>query len=236
MARPDFRRNDEMRKVKMITGYTMYAEGSVLMEIGKTKVLCNATIENEVLPLQEGTGNGWVTAEYSMIPRATANRRQREISSQDAEIQRLIGRSLRAVTDLKGLDERLVIVDCDVLQDDGGAVCAAITGGFAALYLALHKFIEDGKLKRIPLRSQVSAISTGIYKNEPILDLNAEENLEIQASCNLVMTGEGEIVEIQGVGEGHPFSKAELGKMLSLGKKGTAKLCREQKKVTGELR
>lgn len=239
MARPDLRRNDEMRKVKMTPGFCPYAEGSVLIEMGKTRVICAATVENTVPPHVQGTGRGWVTAEYAMLPRATHTRNARDIgklklSSRSAEIQRLIGRSLRAVTDLQGLGERTIIVDCDVLQADGGTRCASITGGFVALCLALRELQRRGELSAIPLRDTVSAVSAGVVEDEAVLDLCYAEDSRAQVDCNLVMTGSGQLVEIQGTGEERPFSREELLRLLSLGKKGTAKLCREQKKITGE--
>lgn len=240
MARPDLRRNDEMRKVKITPNYTMYAEGSVLIEVGNTKVICTASIEDKVPPFLEGQGLGWVTAEYSMLPRATNTRKKRDIKSlkldgRSSEIQRLIGRSLRAVLDREALGERQITVDCDVIQADGGTRCASITGGFVALWLACKKLLDEGKIEKMPLTSQVSAISVGIFEDEAVLDLNYAEDSRAIVDCNVVMTGAGEFVEIQGTGEGRPFTKDELNRLLSLGKKGTAKLCREQKKVTGEL-
>lgn len=240
MARPDLRRNDEMRKLKITPNYTMHAEGSVLIEMGNTKVICNASVEDNVPPHVKGTGKGWVTAEYSMLPRATNTRNKRDIvklklSSRSAEIQRLIGRALRSVTDMEALGERSVVVDCDVIQADGGTRCASITGGFIALYLACKKLLDEGVLAKMPLKTQVSAISAGIWNDEAILDLAYEEDSNAAVDFNVVMTGSGEIVEIQGTGEERPFTKDELTKMLSLARKGTAKLCREQKKFTGEL-
>ncbi|MBS6545935.1 MAG: ribonuclease PH [Butyricicoccus pullicaecorum] len=240
MARPDLRRNDEMRKVKITPNYTMYAEGSVLIEVGNTKVICTASVEDKVPPFLEGQGLGWVTAEYSMLPRATNTRKKRDIKSlkldgRSSEIQRLIGRSLRAVLDREALGERQITVDCDVIQADGGTRCASITGGFVALWLACKKLLDEGKIEKMPLTSQVSAISVGIFEDEAVLDLNYAEDSRAIVDCNVVMTGAGEFVEIQGTGEGRPFTKDELNRLLSLGKKGTAKLCREQKKITGEL-
>lgn len=240
MARPDLRRNDEMRKVKIIPDYTMHAEGSVLISVGNTKVLCNATVEDNVPPHVKGTGRGWVTAEYSMLPRATTTRSRRDISKlklngRSAEIQRLIGRSLRAVTDMKALGERQIIVDCDVIQADGGTRCASITGGFVALYLACRRLVEEGVIDALPLTGMVSAVSVGIWENEPILDLAYLEDSSAIVDANFVMTDKGEFVEIQGTGEGRPFTREELTKLMSLAKKGTAKLCREQKKITGEI-
>ena len=240
MARPDFRRNDEMRKVKITPHYTMYAEGAVVIEMGNTKVICTASVEEKVPPFLEGQGLGWVTAEYAMLPRATGTRKKRDIKNlrldgRSSEIQRLIGRSLRAVVDRKALGERQVTVDCDVIQADGGTRCASITGGFVALWLACKKLLDEGKIEKMPLTSPVSAVSVGIFKDEAVLDLNYAEDSHAIADCNVVMTGAGDFVEIQGTGEGRPFTKDELNKLLSLGKKGTAKLCREQKKITGEL-
>lgn len=240
MARPDLRRNDEMRKVKITPNYTLYAEGSVLIEMGNTKVICTASVEDKVPPFLEGQGLGWVTAEYSMLPRATHTRKKRDIKSlkldgRSSEIQRLIGRALRSVVDRAALGERQITVDCDVIQADGGTRCASITGGFVALWLACKKLLDEGKIEKMPLTSQVAAVSVGIYEDEAILDLNYAEDSHAIVDCNVVMTGAGDFVEIQGTGEGRPFTKDELNRLLSLGKKGTAKLCREQKKITGEL-
>ena len=240
MARPDLRRSDEMRKVKITPNYTMYAEGSVLIEMGNTKVICTASVDEAVPPFLEGQGLGWVTAEYSMLPRATNTRKKRDIKTlkldgRSSEIQRLIGRSLRAVVDRKALGERQIIVDCDVIQADGGTRCASITGGFVALWLACKRLLEQGVIETMPLTSPVSAVSVGIFEDEAVLDLCYAEDSRAIADCNIVMTGEGDFVEIQCTGEGRPFTREELNRLLSLGKKGTAKLCREQKKITGEL-
>ena len=233
MARPDLRRNDEMRKVKITPNYTLYAEGSVLIEMGNTKVICTASVEDKVPPFLEGQGLGWVTAEYAMLPRATHTRKKRDIKSlkldgRSSEIQRLIGRALRSVVDRAALGERQITVDCDVIQADGGTRCASITGGFVALWLACKKLLDEGKIEKMPLTSQVAAVSVGIYEDEAILDLNYAEDSHAIVDCNVVMTGAGDFVEIQGTGEGRPFTKDELNRLLSLGKKGTAKLCREQ--------
>ena len=240
MARPDLRRNDEMRKVKIIPDYTMHAEGSVLICVGNTKVICNATVEDNVPPHVKGTGRGWVTAEYSMLPRATTTRNRRDISKlklngRSAEIQRLIGRSLRAVTDMEALGERQIIVDCDVIQADGGTRCASITGGFVALYLACRRLVEQGVIEKLPLTGQVAAVSVGIWENEPILDLAYLEDSSAIVDANFIMTDKAEFVEIQGTGEGRPFTREELTKLMSLARRGTAKLCREQRKITGEI-
>ncbi len=239
MARPDLRRNDEMRRVKITTGYTMHAEGSVLIEVGNTRVLCNATVEDKVPPFLAGSGLGWVTAEYAMLPRATNTRSPRDISKlklngRSAEIQRLVGRSLRAVLDREVLGERQVIVDCDVIQADGGTRCASITGGYVALWLACRTLVERGVIHRVPLTGQFAAVSVGISDGEPILDLCYEEDPHAQADCNIVMTGTGDFVELQCTGEERPFTKEELTRLLALGRKGTAKLCREQRKAVGD--
>lgn len=240
MARPDLRRNDEMRKVKIIKDYTMYAEGSVLICVGNTKVICNASVEENVPPHVKGTGKGWVTAEYNMLPRATNTRNRRDISKlklngRSAEIQRLIGRSLRAVTDMEALGERQITVDCDVIQADGGTRCASITGGFVALWLACKKLVDEGVIAKMPLTGQVAAVSVGIWEDEPILDLAYVEDSHAIVDANFVMTEKAEFVEIQGTGEGRPFTKEELNKLMSLARRGTGKLCREQRKITGDL-
>lgn len=240
MARPDLRRNDEMRKVKIIKDYTMYAEGSVLICVGNTKVICNASVEENVPPHVKGTGKGWVTAEYNMLPRATNTRNRRDISKlklngRSAEIQRLIGRSLRAVTDMEALGERQITVDCDVIQADGGTRCASITGGFVALWLACKKLVDEGVIAKMPLTGQVAAVSVGIWEDEPILDLVYAEDSHAIVDANFVMTEKAEFVEIQGTGEGRPFTKEELNKLMSLARRGTGKLCREQRKITGDL-
>jgi len=240
MARPDLRRNDEMRKLKITPEFTMHAEGSVLVEMGNTKVICTASVEPNVPPFLKGTGEGWVTAEYSMLPRATTTRNKRDIqklklSPRSAEIQRLIGRSLRAVTDLKAFGEKSIVVDCDVIQADGGTRCASITGGYVALYLAFKKLKDRGEIEKNPLKSQVAAVSAGVFEGDPILDLCYQEDSNADVDFNVVMTGEGEIVEVQGTGEHRAFTKDELVKMLSLCKKGNAKLVREQNKLTGEF-
>ena len=240
MARPDLRRNDELRKMKIVPDFTMHAEGSVLISVGNTKVICTATVEENVPPHVKGTGRGWVTAEYSMLPRATNTRNRRDISKlklngRSAEIQRLIGRALRAVTDMEALGERQIIIDCDVIQADGGTRCASITGGFVALWLACKKLVDAGTIKKMPLTGQVAAVSAGIWQDEAILDLAYEEDSHAIVDANFVMTAKGEFVEIQGTGEGRPFTKEELNRLMSLARRGTAKLCREQRKITGDV-
>lgn len=239
MARPDLRRNDEMRKVKIIKDYTMYAEGSVLICVGNTKVICNASVEENVPSHVKGTGKGWVTAEYNMLPRATNTRNRRDISKlklngRSAEIQRLIGRSLRAVTDMEALGERQITVDCDVIQADGGTRCASITGGYAALYLACRKLVDEGVIENMPLTAAVSAVSVGIFEDEAVLDLNYAEDSHAIVDCNVVMTSKGEFIEVQGTGEGRPFTRNELDQLLALGEQGCSRLCEIQKSVLGE--
>ena len=193
MARHDGRKVFEIRPVKITTGYIMHPEGSVLIECGNTKVICNATIENTVPPFMKGQGRGWVTAEYSMLPRATQTRTPRDIqrlklSPRSAEIQRLIGRALRSVTNLDRLGERTVTIDCDVIQADGGTRCASITGGYAALYLACRKLVDEGVIEKMPLTAAVSAVSVGIFEDEAVLDLNYAEDSHAIVDCNVVMT------------------------------------------------
>lgn len=240
MTRPDGRAKDEMRPVKLTTGFTMYAEGSVLAEMGNTKVICTASVEEKVPPFLEGRGLGWVTAEYAMLPRSTNTRKKRDIKSlkldgRSSEIQRLIGRALRAVVDREALGERQITIDCDVIQADGGTRCASITGGFVALWLACKKLVDEGVIAKMPLTGQVAAVSVGIWEDEPILDLAYAEDSHAIVDANFVMTEKAEFVEIQGTGEGRPFTKEELNKLMSLARRGTGKLCREQRKITGDL-
>lgn len=236
MTRPDGRKPGEMRRVKITPDYIIHPEGSVLIEMGSTKVICNATVEDKVPPFLVGKGLGWVTAEYSMLPRATNTRSPRDISKlklngRSAEIQRLIGRSLRAVVDREALGERQIVVDCDVIQADGGTRCASITGGYVALWMACKRLLDEGKIERMPLTDQVAAVSVGVYQDKPILDLCYEEDSHAIVDSNVIMTGAGAFVEVQGTGEGRPFTDAELRKLLSLGKKGVLQLCRAQRKI-----
>lgn len=209
------RKNDEMREVKVTKNYIMYPEGSVLIEFGNTKVICNATIEEKVPPFLRGSGSGWITAEYSMLPRATNNRVQREsakgrIMGRTMEIQRLIGRALRSAIDLPKLGERTVIIDCDVIQADGGTRTASITGAYLALELAIEKLIDEGKLNEIPILSKVAAVSVGKVRNEILLDLEYEEDSRADVDMNIVMNNKGEFIEIQGTGEEATFTQKEL--------------------------
>ncbi len=240
MIRPDGRRPDELRPIKITTDFIKYPEGSVLIECGNTKVICNATVENTVPAFMKGQGRGWVTAEYSMLPRATAERRPRDVSRlklspRSAEIQRLIGRSLRSVTDLDALGERTITIDCDVIQADAGTRCASITGGFCALVIALSKLVACGALKSMPLYSYVAAISVGLYKNVPVADLAYEEDSGGEVDFNFIMDDEGKIIELQGTGEKRPFSKQELDDMYILAKKGIDELVKAQKQAVGHL-
>ena len=236
MQRQDGRAPGAMRPVKIIPGYTKYAEGSVLMCMGDTHVLCNASVEAKVPDFLKDKGKGWITAEYSMLPRATGTRNRRDISNlklagRSAEIQRLIGRSLRSVTDLKGLDGYTITVDCDVLQADGGTRCASITGAYIALYLACKKMVADGLIPAVPLSAQVAAISCGVVDDEVLLDLAYSEDSRAMADCNVVLSSAGGIVELQGTGEDRPFTERELKAILSASKRGIARLFKAQKKA-----
>lgn len=238
MARPDFRRNDEMRKVKIHTEFTKYADGSVLYKQGDTWVLCTASIENSVPPHLKDTGKGFITAEYSMLPSATHTRNRRDISKlkiapRSTEIQRLIGRSLRAICDLEILGERTIVIDCDVLQADGGTRCASITGGYIALGYAINKLLREGIIEHNPIIASVAGISVGIVDDEPRVDLCYEEDSSADADVNVVLTSTGDIVEIQATGEARAFTKQEMDKMISLARRSIAKLTREQSKAVG---
>jgi len=232
--RPSHRKPDEMRPVTITRNYTMHAEGSVLIEFGNTKVLCNASIEDRVPGFLRGKGQGWVTAEYGMLPRSTTQRMGREASrgkqgGRTMEIQRLIGRSLRAVIDMEKLGERTLTIDCDVIQADGGTRTASITGGFVALADALNKLVADGTLEENPLRGSVASVSVGIYKGTPVLDLDYPEDSNAETDMNVVMTDAGAFIEVQGTAEGHPFSEDEMNQMLVLAKKGIGELSVMQK-------
>lgn len=238
--RADGRSNESLRDIKITTGFIKYPEGSVLIEWGGTKVICNASVEEKVPPFLKDTGKGWVTAEYSMLPRATDTRSSRDISKlklsgRSAEIQRLIGRALRSVTDLDALGERMITVDCDVIQADGGTRCASITGGFCALALALARLKEQGVIENIPLRSYVAAVSAGIVNGEPMCDLCYTEDSTGEVDFNFVMDDMGNIVELQGTGEERPFSKAELDSMYEMAANAVKRLTDIQKKALGEI-
>lgn len=236
MSRPNNRLNNEMRPVQMISGFVKHQDGSVLMQCGDTIVLCSAMVEEKVPPFLKGKGSGWVTAEYSMLPASTETRTQREaskgkITGRTSEIQRLIGRSLRAVVDMKALGERTIWIDCDVLQADGGTRTASITGSFAALYLALAKLKEQGVITEMPITDYVAAISVGIVDGTPILDLEYVEDSQAEVDMNVVMTGKGEFVEIQGTAEGKPFNRQEMDILLQLAEKGIRELIELQTKT-----
>jgi ribonuclease PH len=219
----------QLRPVRITRHYTMHAEGSVLIEFGHTKVLCTASVEEKVPPHQRGTGEGWVTAEYGMLPRATHTRNPREAakgkqSGRTQEIQRLIGRSLRAVFDLKLLGERTISLDCDVLQADGGTRTAAITGAFVAAHDAVGTLLSRGLLAQTPIVGQVAAISVGVVQGTPLLDLEYTEDAACDTDMNVVMTGAGHFVEVQGTAEGVPFSRADMDRLLTLAEKGVTEL------------
>ena len=237
MARIDGRAADQLRPVEIIPNINKFAEGSCLIRCGNTQVLCCASVE-ERTPPHVPEGEGWVTAEYSMLPRANRERSKRDISKlklspRSAEIQRLIGRSLRACVDMKKLGERTITVDCDVLQGDGGTRTASVTGGFVALSYALHKLVADGVLPEMPLTTCVAAVSAGIVGEEPMLDLCYEEDSHAQVDLNCVMTGEGNLVELQGTGEGRPFTVDEQRVLVDLCAKGIKELQAIQRQVLG---
>ena len=237
-ARPGQRANDALRPVRITRGYTMHAEGSVLIEFGHTKVLCTASVEEKVPPHQKGTGEGWVTAEYGMLPRATHTRSSREAAKgkqtgRTQEIQRLIGRSLRAVFDLKALGERTISLDCDVLQADGGTRTASITGAFVAAQDAVNKLIAEGKLAASPIKDHVAAISVGILDGQALLDLEYVEDSACDTDMNVVMTGAGHYVEVQGTAEGVAFTRKEMDALLALAEKGITELVAAQKVALG---
>ena len=234
--RPSGRAPDQMRELRFEPGFTRHAEGSCLVSFGDTRVLCTASVEERVPPFLRGKGQGWVTAEYGMLPRATHTRGNREAakgkqSGRTQEIQRLIGRSLRAVTNLPALGERQIIIDCDVLEADGGTRTASITGGFVALYQALRFLAGTGVVAELPIRDHVAAISCGIFHGTSVLDLDYSEDSTAETDANFVITGAGGLVEVQGTAEGVPFSEAQLVELLGLARKGTAELIGLQKQA-----
>ncbi len=232
--RVDGRKADELRKLKITRNYLKNVEGSALIEMGETKVICAATVQESVPSFLKGKGTGWVTAEYAMLPRSSAQRIQRErskVGGRTHEIQRLIGRSLRSVVDMSALGERSVLIDCDVVQADGGTRTASITGAYLALVDALRFAAREGRIDAIPVTDYLAAVSVGIVGGKPMLDLCYAEDSAAEVDMNLVMTGAGKIVEVQGTAEGAPFSKAELGKLLSLGEKGIKALIKKQKEL-----
>ncbi|HZS13672.1 MAG TPA: ribonuclease PH [Candidatus Dormibacteraeota bacterium] len=232
--RPDGRRPDELRPITIETGAVPYAEGSALVCFGDTRVLCAASVEERVPPYRKGTGSGWITAEYSMLPRSTQVRTEREarrgrIDGRASEIQRLIGRSLRAAADMEAMGERTIIVDCDVLQADGGTRTASITGGFVALALALERVKEAGLIRREPLRRAVAAVSVGIVGGQPRLDLNYLEDSAAHTDMNCVAADDGRFIELQGTAEQEPFSREEMDQLLRLADKGLGELFAAQR-------
>lgn len=234
--RIDGRCDDQMRPVRITTNYLMTPEGSALIEVGNTRVLCTASIEDNVPPFLRGSGKGWVTAEYAMLPRATATRTPREVakgrpSGRTHEIQRLIGRSLRSVIDLTALGERSILLDCDVLQADGGTRTAAITGAFVALSLALKQLVQYRALKTLPIRDHIAATSVGIVNSTAMLDLCYEEDSRADVDMNIVMTGSGHFVELQATAEKTPFDDAQLASLTALGRRGVSDLIEIQRLV-----
>ena len=234
--RPSKRAQDELRPVRFTCGYTRHAEGSVLVEFGETRVLCTASVEERIPYFRRGSGGGWVTAEYGMLPRSTGQRSAREAArgrqgGRTLEIQRLIGRSLRAVVDLEALGERSVTLDCDVIQADGGTRTAAITGAYVALVQSMDRLVEERRIKSSPLVGQVAAVSVGIYRGLPVLDLDYAEDHEAEADVNVVMNEVGAFVEVQGTAEGHAFRRDELNAMLDLAGRGISRLLAHQREA-----
>ena len=237
-ARPSGRAADEMRPISLEPGVAKHAEGSCMARFGDTHVLCTASVEGRVPPFLRNSGRGWVTAEYGMLPRSTGTRTDREAargrqSGRTQEIQRLIGRSLRAVTDLVALGERQVRLDCDVIQADGGTRTAAVTGSYVALHVALRDLAARGDIEALPLTDQVAAVSCGIHRGSPVLDLDYAEDSNADADANFVFTGRGGIVEIQGTAETEPFSEARFRTLLKLARHGVRALVAEQRRVLG---
>ena len=236
--RPSGRASDELRRIAFTRHFTRYAEGSVLAEYGDTKVICTATVENKVPPFLKGTGRGWITAEYGMLPRSSDNRIKREAiqgrqGGRTLEIQRLIGRSLRAAIDLRALGEHTVIIDCDVLQADGGTRTASISGGYIALCEAMDGLLGERSIATNPVHGLVASVSVGIYRGIPILDLDYLEDSEAETDMNIVMNDAGHFIEIQGTAEGHAFRLEELHAMLDLAKQGIDRILENQRGVLG---
>lgn len=234
--RVDGRKNDQLRPIKVIRSYTKYAEGSVYIEVGDTKVLCNVSVEEKVPPFLKGTGEGWITAEYNMLPRATETRKIRDIArlkidGRTMEIQRLIGRALRSVVDLKALGERTLWIDCDVIQADGGTRTTSISGAFIAMVDAVNKLHKRKPFKVYPIRNFMGATSVGIVNNEKLLDLCYIEDSRAKVDMNIIMTDEGKYIEVQGTGEESPFTRQELNELLDLGEKGVRQMIHIQKEA-----
>ena len=237
--REDGRNVNQLRNVKVTKDFNIYAEGSVLMEFGNTRVICTASVSEKVPPFLKNQGKGWLTAEYSMLPRATGERNQREsakgkLSGRTMEIQRLIGRSLRAAIDLDKLGERTVTIDCDVIQADGGTRTTSISGGFIALALAMKKLMKDGVLKENPIKSNVAAISVGIVNQTPMLDLKYSEDSMAEVDMNIIMNSKGEFVEVQGTGEEATYTRAQLNELIDLAEVGIKEIIEIQNKTIGE--
>ena len=240
MTRTDGRAPAELRPTRITPGVSMHAEGSVLIEVGRTRVICTASVEDRVPPFLRNTGKGWVTAEYGMLPRATSTRTQREASAgkvggRTQEIQRLIGRSLRSVTRLPELGERTIWIDCDVIQADGGTRTASITGGFVALALALKRLREAGQLRAVPLQDHVAATSVGVVEGTSLLDLAYDEDSRAEVDMNIVKTGDGRFIEVQGTAEGPPFERKALDELMELGDAGIRRLVELQREIVGDI-
>ncbi len=234
--RPSGRNPDQLREIKFTCNYTRHAEGSVLVEFGDTRVLCNASVENKVPRFLKGKGEGWVTAEYGMLPRSTHERMGREASrgkqgGRTLEIQRLIGRSLRAAVDLRALGENTITIDCDVLQADGGTRTASITGGFVALSIAIKRMLKQGLIKKDPIHGQIASVSVGIYNGIPILDLDYAEDSNAETDMNVIMNDAEAFIEIQGTAEGHAFRRDELDEMLKIAGHGIRQLLEKQQQA-----
>ena len=234
MTRVDGRQNDEMRTVSFHRDFVDTASGSVVVSFGRTRVLCTASVSNDVPRWMRDSGKGWVTAEYSMLPGSSPERIRRRVSGRSQEIQRLIGRSLRAVVDMEALGEREVIIDCDVLQADGGTRTASITGGYIALHDALTRLVQAGELPSLPLLSECAAVSVGIVDGQPVLDLPYPEDSTADVDFNVIMDGNGQLIEVQGTAEGNTFSRAELDALLDLAEGGVATIAEAQRAVLAE--
>lgn len=237
--RLDGRTVDQLRPVRITPNINKYAEGSVLIEAGETKVICTASVEDRVPPFMKGQGRGWITAEYSMLPRATQVRNQREaakgkLGGRTMEIQRLIGRALRSVVSLNALGERTITLDCDVLQADGGTRTTSISGAYVAMVLALHKLDSISEFQRFPVTDFLASVSVGVVNDKPMLDLNYEEDSRAKVDMNVVMTGNGKFVEVQGTGEDAPFSREELNRLLELAETGISSIIHLQKEALGD--
>ncbi len=237
--RPSGRNTDQLRQITLTRNYTMHAEGSVLVEFGNTKVLCTASVEDRVPGFLKGKGQGWITAEYGMLPRSTGERMGREASrgkqgGRTLEIQRLIGRSMRAAVELKALGERTITLDCDVIQADGGTRTASITGGFVALSDAINSLLASGKISTNPITNTIASVSVGIYQGTPVLDLDYAEDSTAETDMNVVMNDSGAFIEVQGTAEGHPFDQDELNAMLALARHGIKQLFEAQQLALSE--